>query len=179
MLIGSLTRFSSNEDGAQDANIENSDDVMAKAISKKLASLSGQLENQADSYYDYKHLSLDDLSTISINLLMDKNLETSKVNAFFWSMIETYVDRFQVFPFDVIKALFSYLELHQYPEDQLSDLVEQLEKRYKKHYGRSLRESGQLSASSEHGQLLDDEISELRETLKYAAIVGERLDAEI
>ena len=51
MLIGGLTRFSSSfdEDGAQDANIENSDDVMAKALSKKLASLSGQLENQADS----------------------------------------------------------------------------------------------------------------------------------
>ena len=123
MLIGRLTRVSSSEDEAQDANIENSDDVMAKALSKKLASLSGQLESQADSYSDYEHLGLDDLSTISRNLLMDKNLEVSKVRAFSWSMIETYVERFQVYPFD--------------------------------------------------------EISELRETLKYAAIVGERLDGEI
>ena len=179
MLIGSLTRFSSNEDQVQDANIENSDDVMAKALSKKLASLSGQLESQTDSYSDYKYLRLDDLSTISQNLLMDKNLEVSKVRAFFWSMIETYVERFQVYPFDAIKALFSYLELHEYPENQLRDLVEQLEKRYKKHCGTSLCESDQLPASSEPGQLLDDEISELSETLKYAAIVGERLDAEI
>lgn len=151
---------------------------MAKALSKKLASLSDQFESQTDSYSNYKNLSLDDLSTISRNLLMDKNLEVSKVRTFFWTMIETYVDRFQVFPFDAIKALFSYLELHEYPEEQLRDLVEQLEKRYKKQYGRSMRESDQLPAIGEHGQLLDDEISELRETLKYAAIVGERLDGE-
>jgi len=94
---------------------------MAKALSKKLASLPGQFESQADS--DYEHLGLDDLSTISRNLLMDKSLEVSKVRAFFWSMIETYVERFLVYPFD--------------------------------------------------------EISELRETFKYAAIVGERLDGEI
>lgn len=123
MLTGNLTRVSSNEDEAQDANIENSDGVMAKALSKKLASLSGQLESQADSYSDYEHLGLDDLSAVSRNVLMDKNLEVSKVRAFSWSMIETYVERFQVYPFD--------------------------------------------------------EISELRETLKYAAIVGERLDGEI
>ena len=176
MLIGSLLRFSSNEDETQDANNENSDDVMAKALSKKLASLSDQAESQTDSYSDYKHLSLDDLSKISRNILMDKNLEASKVRAFFWNMVETYVDRFQVYPFDAIKALFSYLELHEYPEEQLRDLVEQLEKRYKKQYGRSMRESDQLPAGSEPGQLLDDEINELRETLKYAAIVGERLD---
>lgn len=151
---------------------------MAKALSKKLASFSDQFESQTDSYSNYKNLSLDDLSTISRNLLMDKNLEVSKVRTFFWTMIETYVDRFQVFPFDAIKALFSYLELHEYPEEQLRDLVEQLEKRYKKQYGRPMRESDQLPAIGEHGQLLDDEISELRETLKYAAIVGERLDGE-
>ena len=178
MLIGSLLRFSSNEDETQDANIENSDDVMVKALSKKLASLSDQGESQTDSYSDYKHFSLDDLSTISRNMLMDKNLEASKLRPFFWNMVEIYVDRFQVFPFDVIKALFSHLELHEYPEEQLRDLVEQLEKRYKKQYGRSMREPVQSPAGSEPGQLLDDEISELRATLKYAAIVGERLDGE-
>jgi len=30
------------------------------------------------------------------------------------------------------KELFSYLEMHEYPEDQLRDLVKQLEKLYKK-----------------------------------------------
>jgi len=177
-LIGSLSRFSSNEDEAQDANNENSDDVMAKALSKKLASLSDHAESQTDSYSDYKHLSLDDLSTVSRNVLLDKNLEVSKVRSFFWNMVEIYVDRFQVFPFDAVKALFSYLELHDYPEEQLRDLAEQLEKRYKKQYGRSMREPDPLPASSGSSQLLDDEISELRETLKYAAIVGERLDGE-
>jgi hypothetical protein len=178
ILTGSFSRFSSYKDEAQGANIENSDNVMAKALSKKLASLSDQAESQTDSSSDYKHLSLDDLSTISRNLLMDKNLEVSKVRVFFWNMVEFYVERFQVYPFDAVKALFSYLELHEYPEEQLRDLIEQLEKRYKKQYGRSLHESDQLPAGSEPGQLLDDEINELRETLKYAAIVGERFDGE-
>ena len=178
MLIGSLLRFSSNENENHDANIVNSDDVMAKALSKKPASLSDQAESQTYSYSDYKHLSLDDLSTISRNMLMDENLEASQLRPFLWNMVEIYVERFQVFPFDVIKALFSHLELHEYPEEQLRDLVEQLEKRYKKQYGRSVREPVQPPAGCEPGQLLDDEISELRATLKYAAIVGERLDGE-
>ena len=151
---------------------------MAKALSKKLASLSDQAESQADSYTDDKHLSLDELSKISRNMLMDKDLEVSKARSFFWAMVEAYVDRFQVFPFDATKALFSYLELTEYPQEQLRDLVEQLEDLYEKQYGRSMRESDPLPARSESSQLLDDEISELRETLKYAAIVGERLDGE-
>lgn len=178
MLTGSLLRFSSNEDEAQGANIENSDDLMAKALSTKLASLSDRAESQADSYSDYKYLSLDELSKISRNVLMDKNLEVSKVVPFFWNMIGIYIDRFQVIPFDAVKALFSYLELHDYPDKRLHGLVDQLEKRCKKQYGMSMRESDQLAASNESVQLLDDEISELRETLKYAAIVGERVDGE-
>ena len=43
----------------------------------------------------------------------------------------------------------------------------------------AMRESKKLPARDKTSeQLLDDEISELRETLKYAAIVGERLDGE-
>ena len=40
-----------------------------------------------------------------------------------------------------------------------------------------MRESEQLPGRNKASeQTLDDEISELRETLKYAAILGERLD---
>ena len=179
MLIGSLLRFSSNKDDVQDSDSESSDDLMPKSLPEKVTSLTGHDEDQAVSYSDYKHLSLDDLSEISRSMLMDKNLEVSKVRPFFWNMVETYVDRFQVFPFDATKALFSYLELHEYPEDQLRDLVKKLEKQYKKQHGSSMRESKKLPARDETcEQMLDDEISELRETLKYAAIVGERLDGE-
>jgi len=152
---------------------------MPETLSKMLESLTDRTESQAMSYSDYEHLSLDDLSKISRNMLMDKNLEVSKVRPFFWTLVEAYVERFQVFPFDASKALFSYLELHEYPEEQLRDLVKQLEKLYETQYGRSMRESEKQPATDNNSvQTLDDEINELRETLKYAAIVGERLDCK-
>ena len=179
MLIGSLSRFSSNNDEVRDTNSDNSDDLMPKALSKKLESLNGQTESQAEYHSEYNHISLEDLSKIARSMLMDKNLEASKVRPFFWTMVETYVKRFRVFPFDATTALFSYLELNEYPEDQLRDLVKQLEKLYKKQYGRPMREPEQQPASGDAGaQTLDDEINELRETLKYAAIAGERYDGK-
>ncbi len=171
--------FSSNKDEARDTNSDNRDDLMSRALSKQLESLTGQTKSRAVSDSDYNHLTLDDLSTISRSMLMDENLEVSKVRPFFWTMVEVYVERFQVFPFDAIKALFSYLELHEYPEEQLRNLINRLEKRYKKQYGSHVRELEQRPASDDTGtQALDDEINELRETLKYAAIVGERLDGK-
>jgi len=179
MLIGSLMHFSPNKDEVRDTNSDNRDELMSEALSKMLESLTDRTESQVVSYSDYNHLSLDDLSKISRSMLMDKNLEVSQVRPFFWTLVEAYVERFQVFPFDASKALFSYLELHEYPEEQLCDLVKQLEKLYKKQYGRPMRESEQQSFSDDtSGQTLDDEINELRETLKYAAIVGERLDGK-
>jgi hypothetical protein len=49
------------------------------------------------------------LSQISRNMLMDKNLEASKVRPFFRARVDTYVERFLVFPFDAGKGLFSCL----------------------------------------------------------------------
>jgi hypothetical protein len=66
--------------------------------------------------------------------------------------------------------------LHEYPEEQLRDLVKQPENPYKK-YGRTMRESIQHFITEDiRAQMLDDEINELLETLKYTAIAGERLD---
>ena len=63
--------------------------------------------------------------------------------------------------------------------DPEGDLVKQLEKLYKKQYGRPMREPEQQIITEDiRAQTLDDEINELRETLKYAAIVGERLDGK-
>lgn len=150
---------------------------MPKNLSKKVASLTDHTESRSASYADFKHLSLDDLSRITREMLMDKELEVSKVRPFFWTLVEAYVDRFQVFPFDATKALFNYLELQDYPEEQMRDLVRKLEKLYKKQHGASMRQTSPEPVTRDTEALsLNDEINELRETLKYAAIVGERLD---
>ena len=116
---------------------------------------------------------LTQLGEIAINLLNDKNLEVSKVRPFFWSLVETYVDRFHLFPFDVNKALFSQLELNDYPEETVQQLVKQIESQFEKAHGRPLRKSTQLFCQ-QNG--LDDEIKELRNSIKYAAMVAEKED---
>ena len=113
---------------------------------------------------------LTQLGELAISILNDRNLEVSKVRPFFWSLVETYVDRFNLYPFDVNKALFSYLELNDYPEEKVQKLVRQLESQYEKTHGKPLRKSSQLLRQQ---NALDDEIKELRDSLKYAAMVAE------
>ncbi|MBE9564815.1 MAG: hypothetical protein IMF17_06175 [Proteobacteria bacterium] len=115
-------------------------------------------------------LDLEQLGKLAAQRLNDKNLEVSKVRPFFWSLVETYVDRFQLYPFDINKALFSYLELTDYPEDKVRELVRQLESQFEKSHGRPLRKSTQLVGQND---VLDDEIKDLRDSLKYAAMVAE------
>ena len=116
---------------------------------------------------------LDDLTQLgerAVKLLNDKNLKVSKVKPFFWSMVEAYVDRFEIYPFDINRALISYLELKNYPEEMLQDLIEQLETQFEEVHGRPLRKP---SGSARKPSKLDDEIKELRDSLKYAALVAE------
>jgi hypothetical protein len=118
---------------------------------------------------------LTQLGELAIQLLNDKNLEVSKVRPFFWSLVETYVDRFQLYPFDVKKALFSYLELNDYPEDTMLELVKQLEMQFEKSHGRRLGKPVQPSLqSSLQPDVLDDDTEGLRDSLKYAAMVAEK-----
>ena len=118
-------------------------------------------------------LDLEQLGKLAAQRLNDKNLEVSKVRPFFWSLVETYVDRFQLYPFDINKALFSYLELTDYPEDKVRDLVRQLESQFEQSHGRPLRKSTQMVCQND---VLDDEIKDLRDSLKYAAMVAESDD---
>lgn len=113
---------------------------------------------------------LTQLGERAVKLLNDKNLKVSKVKPFFWSMVEAYVDRFQIYPFDINRALISYLELKEFPEDTTRELIEQLETRFEEVHGRPLRKS---SKSARKSSELDDEIKELRDSLKYAALVAE------
>jgi len=111
---------------------------------------------------------LDQLAELIIAQLNDNNLEVSKVRPFFWSLVEAYVDRFQRYPFDVSKVLFSHLELNDYPKDQVEQLVAQLESQYQQVHGRPLRQPGE---QGEWKGLLDEDNRHLRDSLKYAAMV--------
>jgi len=129
--------------------------------------------NEALSPAALSKLDLTQLGDLAISILNDKNLEVSKVRPFFWSLVETYVDRFNLYPFDVNKALFSHLELNEYPEEAVLQLVKQLETQFEKAHGRPLHKSTQLLCQHD---ALDDEIKQLRDSLKYAAMVAESDD---
>ena len=120
--------------------------------------------------HQLSQLDLTQLGALASRLLNDKNLEVSKVRPFFWSLVETYVDRFQLYPFDINRALFSYLELNDYPEDTVQALVKQLESQFEASHGRPLRRSTGLLCQKD---ALDEEIKELRDSLRYAALVAE------
>ncbi len=110
------------------------------------------------------------LGDLAIKLLNEKNLAVSKVRPFFWSLVEAYADRFDDYPFDVNKALFSYFELKNYPEETMRQLVQQLELQFEEAHGHPLRKPPQLQYPK---NTIDDEIKALRDCLKYAALVTE------
>ena len=113
---------------------------------------------------------LSQLEELVVRALKDENLKVSQVRPFFWSLVETYVDRFNQYPFDMSKALISYLELNDYPEKTVREMVTSLEKRFEEIHGRPLRKSSELVTQLD---ALDDEIKQLRDSLKYAALVAE------
>ena len=121
--------------------------------------------------------SIDELKEIAREILMDEDLEVSKVRPFFWSMVEAYLDRFHQYPFDMVKAMICYLELRECPERQLEELMGQINDLYKKQYGKAMPEPEQPLPQT-GSDTIYDEIRELRETLKHAALVGERMEAE-
>ncbi len=119
-------------------------------------------------------VNLDQLGEIVQQLLNDKNLEVSKVRPFFWSLVETYVDRFQCFPFDVNKALFSHLELNDFPEEELRALIRQLETLCEGAGAVSRAQSGATGKAVKPVETsLDEEADDLRSCLKYATLVAE------
>ena len=118
---------------------------------------------------------LTQLGERAIAVLNGENLKVGEVHHFFWSMVEAYVDRFQQYPFDINKALISYLEMKGYPEDTVLELIKQLEAQFESIHGRPLRKSTQLVSKLD---ALDDEIKQLRDSLKYAAMVAEGSDSK-
>ncbi len=110
------------------------------------------------------------LGEIAGRMLNDKHLEISKVRPFFWTLVETYADRFNRYPFDFNKALLSQLELADYPEEKVQQLVAQIESEFQKIHGRALRPTTPLLCPQD---ALDEEIKKLRDSLRYAAMVAE------
>lgn len=117
-----------------------------------------------------KPYTIEELSEIAHEVLTDKYLEVSKVRPFFWFLIETYADRFQGYPFDVFKLLFSYLEMNDYPAEETEQIISKLEQEYTKKYGKPVKP---VVPVAEVNDSLDDDIRELRDSLAYAALVGE------
>jgi hypothetical protein len=115
---------------------------------------------------------LTQLGERAVELLKDKDLKVGKVKPFFWSMVEAYVDRFHYYPFDIYRALISYFESRDYPEEEVLKLVEKLESQFEEAHGRPLRKPIQSTHQHQDSDL-DDEIKELRDSLRYAAMVAE------
>lgn len=114
------------------------------------------------------------LSEHAQRLLRRPNLDISSIKPFFWSMVETYLDRFQQYPFDVNRALFSSLEMRDCPEEEVKQLIADLQKQFEAHHGKPLYKPAEPgSAGAAPVSSLDEEIRELRDTLKYAALVAE------
>lgn len=113
---------------------------------------------------------LDQLGVLAIKMLNDKHLAVSKVKPFFWSLVEAYADRFDVYPFNMNKLLFNYLEMNDYPEEAVLELVKQLESQFEQVHGHPLRKP---VPPVQQQAPLDDELKNLRASLKYAAMVAE------
>ena len=124
-------------------------------------------------YTPYKPDSIDTLSEAIRDVLMDRYLEVSKVRPMFWHMVEIYADRFQTYPFDTFKALYSHLEMQDFPAGEMETIIHRLEQAYEKKHGHP---PPRKTAEPEPAQNLHDDIRELRDSLAYASLVDEELE---
>ena len=111
---------------------------------------------------------LDELTQLARTMLMQEHLEVSKVRPLFWSMIETYVDRFHTFPFDIVKALHCHLELIDCSSEDMHAIVKNIEEVHMNRYGHPMKQATQMLSEKE---TLEEEIKALRDSLKYASLV--------
>ena len=111
---------------------------------------------------------LDELMQLARKMLMQEQLEVSKVRPLFWSMIETYVDRFHTFPFDIVKALHCHLELIDCSSEEMHAMVKSIEEVHVNRYGHPMKQSTRLISEKD---TLEEEIKDLRDSLRYASMV--------
>ncbi len=175
MLARKIMQFPSDRDEPRRGGNSGSDDAMPNALSSMVASLNKLAVDRGDAQTDRDGPGLDELAATLRARLLDVSVDADEAGSFLRHLIEVYVDRFQAFPFDGFEALFRCLELQQASREQMHDLVERLERLYEARYGAAMPGSLKPSRGEAARQpTLDQEISQLRETLKYAAIAGER-----
>lgn len=174
-MISSLFRRTSADEVAEENNNNDAQEALKPRMQTDASTPVDDAHESAAVGKFVSPKNLDQLSIAARELLMDKNLEVSKVRPFFWSMVEAYLDRFNIYPFDVVKALFSYIESEDYSAEEMKALVKKLEEYYDQQYGEPMHKSTQSVSSDDP---LDDEIKELRESIKYASLVGE-LEEEV
>ncbi len=121
-------------------------------------------------YTPYKPDSLDTLGEAIRDVLMDRYLEVSKVRPMFWRLVEVYADRFQSYPFDTFRALYSDLEMKDFPADEMEAIINKLEQAYEEKHGRPFHRK---QADTEAQTSIHEDIRELRDSLAYAALVDE------
>ena len=122
---------------------------------------------------------LDQLAVAIRAALRDPNLEVSKVRPFFWSMVETYSDRFRAYPFNTFKALYSDLENRDFPKEEMERIMDRLQQTYEDHHGPRAQPMQQTEAQPQPAfepDQLDEDIRELRDSLCYASLVDELAD---
>ncbi len=108
------------------------------------------------------------------DVLNDPNLEVSKVRPFFWSLVETYADRFRAYPFDTFKALYGYLEMRDFPKEEMEYMITMLEQAYEEHHGQlqvQKPEPEEPKPEIKRFESVDEDIEELRDSLCYASLV--------
>ena len=111
--------------------------------------------------------SFDDLLRAVRELLMDPRLEVSVVTPLINSLFETFIERFQVYPFDEVSLLLARLELDGFPAQGLRELIRRIEETYEKNHGEAIHNP--LDALA-----MDNEFLGLRQSIRYAAIMAER-----
>ncbi len=111
--------------------------------------------------------SFDDLLRAVRELLIDPRLEVSVVTPLINSLFETFIDRFQVYPFDEISLLLARLELDGYPAQGLCELIRRIEETYEQNHGEAIHNSPDALA-------MDDESEGLCQSIRYAAMLAEQ-----
>jgi hypothetical protein len=174
-MISSLFRLASVKKVAEENNKNDAKDALKPHMQSEVLMQVDEAQESSTKRPFVPPENIDQLSDAVRDLLMSQHLEVSKVRPFFWSMVETYIDRFHIYPFDVVKALFYYLESADYPADEMRDLVKKLEECYDQQHGEPMHKSTQLVCGDDG---LEDELKDLRESIKYASLVGE-LEEEV
>ncbi len=79
------------------------------------------------------------LADSTLRLLNEPETSQESANSFIHPLLKSYFDRFQAYPLDIMQALYQQLEVTDFPESDIKELVNTLESLFEKHYKKPLR----------------------------------------